>query len=65
GARSPHEEGEEVETGHAPSAPAAPRLVLKFAATTAIAAVIFAIFYYVRVNNLITLDTFSFLPGGK
>ena len=65
GARSPHEEGDEVESGHAPSSPIVPRLAVKFALTTAIAAVIFAIFYFVRVNNLVTLETFSFIPGGK
>lgn len=65
GARSPHEQGEEVETGHAPSAPKTLNLALKFAVTTVIAAIVFSIFYYVRVNQLITLDTFSFLPGAK
>ncbi len=64
GARSPHEDGSKVDAGHAPSSPLVPRLALKFAATTAIAGVVFAIFYYVRVNGLITLDTFSFMPGG-
>jgi predicted secreted protein len=64
GARSPHEEGQEVDAGHAPSAPLVPRLALKFAITTLVAGVAFAVFYYVRVNKLITLDTFSFMPGG-
>ncbi|MGI9373264.1 MAG: DUF1467 family protein [Hyphomicrobiales bacterium] len=65
GAHSPHEEGESVETGHAPSSPKTPRLLRKFAITTVIAAIVFSIFYYVRVNELITLNTFSFIPGGK
>ena len=60
GAHSPHEKGEEVEKGHAPSSPIAPRLLLKFALTTIIAGVLFAGVYYVKVNNLITLDMF---PG--
>ena len=60
GARSPHELGEDVETGHAPSSPVAPRLLFKFLLTTVVAGAIFAVVYYVRVNNLITLDM---LPG--
>lgn len=60
GAHSPHEMGEDVERGHAPSSPRAPRLLYKFGLTTLVAGVIFAGVYYARVNNLITLDMF---PG--
>ena len=60
GAHSAHELGEEVEEGHAPSAPLAPRLVRKFFITTVVAGIVFAIFYYVQVNKLITLDSFPF-----
>ena len=60
GAHSPHEMGEDVERGHAPSSPISPRLLFKFGLTTVVAGVIFACVYYARVNNLITLDMF---PG--
>ena len=65
GAHSPHEEGDDVESGHAPSSPKKLLLARKFAITTFVALIFFAIFYYVRVNGLITLDTFSFIPGGE
>ena len=65
GAHSAHERGDEVEPGHAPSSPLAPRLLRKFAITTVIASVVFAIFYYIKVNELLTLESFSFLPGGQ
>ena len=60
GAHSAHELGQDVEEGHAPSAPVAPRLVRKFFITTGVAGIIFGIFYYVRMNKLITLDSFPF-----
>ncbi len=58
GAHSPHELGQEVEEGHAPSAPVTPRLVRKFLITTGVAGLIFGVFYYLRTNELITLDSF-------
>ncbi len=58
GAHSAHELEQEVEEGHAPSAPVSPRLVRKFLITTGVSGVIFAIFYYVQTNKLITLDSF-------
>ncbi len=62
GARSAHEANEEVEQGHAASAPLEPMLGRKFAVTTVIAVVVFAIFYVVSTNGLITLDDIPFLP---
>ena len=50
GVRAP----EEPEPGHVPSAPARPRLVLKFTLTTAIASVLFAIAYYVIESDLVS-----------
>ncbi len=60
GAHSPHELGQDVDSGHAPSAPVTPRLWMKALVTTVVAGVIFSGMYYARVNNLITLDMF---PG--
>jgi predicted secreted protein len=62
GAGSHHERDEEVEPGNAPSAPVRPRLALKFAVTTAIAAVVFAFVYVVIEYDLIKLDDITFLP---
>jgi predicted secreted protein len=46
---------EAPEAGHEPGAPARPRLALKFAVTTALAAAIWAV-----VFTLVELDVFSF-----
>ena len=58
GAHSAHELEQEVEEGHAPSAPVSPRLIRKFLITTGVSGVIFAVVYYVQTNKLITLDSF-------
>ncbi len=65
GAHSPHEGGEESEPGTVPSAPKRPRMAMKFLATTAIAAVIFAGLYVVVANRIVTLDDIPFLPDFK
>ncbi len=57
GSHSAHETGEEVERGHAPSAPVAPRLLKKFLMTSIIASVIFSFVYVVRVYKLVSLDS--------
>lgn len=62
GARSAHEADEEVEPGHMRSAPLKPRIALKFAITTVISGIIFAIIYYVITNNLFSLDDIPFGP---
>ena len=46
---------ESPEAGHATSAPERPRLVLKFAVTTAIATVIFLLIWWLMESDLITL----------
>jgi len=46
GSRSYHEAGEEVDLGNAPSAPMRPRLWLKAAISTAIAAILTVGIYY-------------------
>lgn len=46
GSRSYHEAGEEVDLGNAPSAPMRPRLCLKAAISTAIAAILTVVIYY-------------------
>lgn len=48
---------DEPEAGHAPSAPENPRIGLKFAVTTGIAAVLFVILYVIVANDLIRLPT--------
>ncbi len=48
---------ENPEIGHATGAPAKPHIGLKFAVTTGISAVVFAIFYWVMTSGLIHLDT--------
>lgn len=48
---------DEPEVGHAPSAPENPRIGLKFAVTTGIAAVLFVILYVIVANDLIRLPT--------
>jgi predicted secreted protein len=55
GVRSPHETGEEVPPGHAPSAPVRPRLWLKTAIVTAVATVLWGAVYYAIANDLIAL----------
>ena len=54
GASSPHELGQESGEGHAPSAPIKPRLWLKVAIVTAISIVLWGVFYYVNVNDLVS-----------
>ena len=54
GAKSPHELGQESGPGHASSAPVKPRLWLKVAIVTVISIVLWGIFYYVNVNDLIS-----------
>lgn len=54
GVKAPHEIGEEPGPGHAPSAPVRPRLWLKAAIVTVIAAVLWGIFYYVNAADLIS-----------
>ncbi len=62
GSRSHHEANVEIDGGNAPSAPIKPRMGLKFAITTVIAAVIFACVYAIMTYELITLDDIPFLP---
>ena len=61
GNRSAHEEGVEVEVGHASSAPLKPNILLKFLATTVISAIIFAIGYWVAGTGLVTLEDFPLM----
>ncbi len=49
---------DEPEEGHATSAPVRPRLLLKFAATTVIAGMIWGVVYW-----LVQSDLISFRPG--
>jgi len=54
GIRAPHEVGEEVGEGHAPSAPIRPRLWLKAGITTAVAAVLWFGAYWLISSDLIS-----------
>ena len=45
----------ETEEGHMPGAPDNPRIGLRFAVTTGITAVLWAVLYFVVVNGWITL----------
>jgi predicted secreted protein len=54
GVKAPHEVGEEPEPGHAASAPVRPLLWRKAAIVTIISAAIWAVVYYVNVNDLIS-----------
>jgi len=62
GVRSQHEGGEVV-PGTDPGAPAMPRLGRKLIWTTLVAAVIFAGFYVVYVNRLVTIEGLARLLG--
>lgn len=61
GIRTQEEEGN-VEPGSAPSAPANPQLLKKVIATSIVAAIIFAVFYWGRTSGWIALDNIPFLP---
>ena len=62
GAKSHYEADSEFEPGTAPSAPVKPRMGMKFAITTVIATVVFAMVYSIMAYKLITLDSIPFLP---
>ena len=62
GIRSQEESGE-VAPGTDPGAPAAPRLRLKAAWTTAISAVLFAVFYWAYVTRAVDLAQLGTLWG--
>jgi predicted secreted protein len=53
GVRNAGEAGETVEVGHEPGAPVDPQILKKAFATTAISAVIFAIFYWAKTMGLL------------
>lgn len=60
------EEAGDVEPGTVASAPAVPMLARRLIAASVLAAIVFAIYYWIWVNSLITLDDFPFLhpPSG-
>ena len=62
GAKSHYEAETEFEPGTAPSAPVKPRMGMKFAVTTVIATLVFALVYSILTYKLITLDSIPFLP---
>ena len=60
--RSPHESGLEVAPGHSDAAPVNPRLGVKFAATTAIAGLIFLFVWWLITRSGLSLDDVPFMP---
>ena len=60
GVRTAHDLNQEVEPGHAPSAPMQPRILWKFVATTLIAGVLLGAFLLVQQSDLISFRS----PGG-
>jgi predicted secreted protein len=62
GVRS-QQEGGEIVPGTDPGAPAIPRMLRKLVWTTGVSAVIFAVWYVVYVNRLVTLDGLVRLIG--
>ena len=61
-ATSHHELGQEIEAGHAASAPVNPHLLAKFIATTLIAAALFTLGWAVHAAGWVSLDSVPFLP---
>jgi predicted secreted protein len=57
--KHPAVESREVAPGTAPGAPVLPNLRLKLVATTVVASVVFAAWFVVYINKLITLDQLS------
>lgn len=47
----------DLQAGEDPGSPAKPRILLKFAVTTAVAGVVFAVFYFVHESGLISFRT--------
>jgi predicted secreted protein len=62
GVRSQHETGE-IAPGTDPGAPAIPKLKRKLVWTTLVSAAIFAVFYVVYVDRLVTLEGLASLFG--
>jgi predicted secreted protein len=58
GVRTAEESNQELEPGQAPSAPMKPRMGIKFAFTTAAAVVLWGVYYYVAVNDLLNFREF-------
>ncbi|MCW5730564.1 MAG: DUF1467 family protein [Alphaproteobacteria bacterium] len=63
GVRTAHEEGGEVEQGHAESAPVNPRLGFKFLLTTIVASAIFALVWYLQAYDPLDLAGYFRSPG--
>lgn len=60
GAKSPHESGDEVGQGHAPSAPIRPMMWRKVLATTILSAFVFAAVLWARNSGVLSLDSWTF-----
>ncbi len=62
GMRSAHEEGADVAVGHDRAAPVKVNMWNKFAWTTAIALVIYGLYYWFVHYGGLSLDDFPFMP---
>jgi len=62
GIRNADEEELVVEPGHDAGAPVRARLVIKFAITTVVATVLFAIVYWLAVTRPISFNDIPFMP---
>jgi predicted secreted protein len=60
GAKSAHEAGEQVGPGHAPSAPLRPMMVRKVIATSILAALAFAAYWWASERGLMSPETWTF-----
>ena len=56
GVRTVYDTNQPLQPGHASSAPVRPRILLKFLATTAIAAVIFAVYWLFQHYDIFGVD---------
>jgi predicted secreted protein len=61
GARSAHEAGEEVGPGHAPSAPLKPMMIRKIVATSILAAVAFAGYWWASAHGFLSPANWTFM----
>jgi predicted secreted protein len=62
---SPHELGEQLEPGEAPSAPKNPHLLRKAGLATVVAAVVFAAAYGIVSSGVITFDDIPYIRDLK
>ncbi len=60
GVRNAAETGSEVQEGHEPGAPVSPQIARKAVITTIVSALLFALFYWLIVSGVVSLDDLPF-----